>query len=314
MHVYPNDEFNLGRERLQDALGIEDRCLSSHHFHVRCVVYDDDDEHKIAPLVYFRILSGNMAILRRNGLHDDPDDGIDVGRSSGDILLNFGDSLQLTSQVSVEFCSIEGQSFAPPPLNKVQRAEIKLIQEYRLTTKVLGVGGYAAVYVSEKADTGQQFACKIVAHPAEKTADAAQQKERQKVAREYTILAKLSHPNIISLEKVFRATHHDYIFQELITGGDLLSYMDKKGHLTEPQGAVIVRQLLEAVKYLHDHRVVHRDIKPENILVTSWRDGARIVLTDFGQARTMDDVEHAVKKAGIFRMQTLVGTIGYTAP
>ncbi|EME42827.1 hypothetical protein DOTSEDRAFT_173274 [Dothistroma septosporum NZE10] len=314
MHIYPNDEFDVGRPLIQDALKIEDRCLSTHHLNIRCVVYGDDDDSNVAPLVYIRILSGNSARLRKHELHE-PDDGIDIGRSSGDILLNFGDSIQLTDQVEMEFCSVEGQMFTPPAVTEVQRAEIRTFRhEYRLTPKVLGVGGYAAVYVAEKADNGQQFACKIVAHPAEKSANAAQQNERRKVAREYTILAKLSHPNIISLEQVFRAPHHDYILQELIAGGDLLSYLERKGHLTEPQGAVIVRQLLEAVKYLHDHQVVHRDIKPENILVTSWRDGARVVLTDFGQARTMDDIEHAAKKAGVFRMQTLVGTVGYTAP
>lgn len=56
------------------------------------------------------------------------------------------------------------------------------------------------------------------------------------------------------------------------------------------------------------------DIKPENILMTSWRDGARVVLTDFGQSRTIVDLENAAKSAGIGRMHSLVGTYGYTAP
>jgi len=96
--------------------------------------------------------------------------------------------------------------------------------------------------------------------------------------------------------------------QELITGGDLLSYMEKKGtRLEDPHAAVITLQILKAVEYLHDRDVVHRDIKPDNILMSSWEDDARIVLTDFGHAkRTGSRLPQ--------RMYSIVGTIGYTAP
>jgi pheromone a factor receptor len=110
-----------------------------------------------------------------------------------------------------------------------------------------------------------------------------------------------------------------YIFQDLISGGDLFSFMEYKGsRLRDVEAAVIVRQILKGIKYLHDHEIVHRDLKPDNILMTSFDDGARIVITDFGHARYLpkagvrDTSTHA--KASRRRMHTLVGTLEYQAP
>ena len=97
-----------------------------------------------------------------------------------------------------------------------------------------------------------------------------------------------------------------YIFQDLLTAGDLFSFLEfKNGRLLAIEAAVIVRQILIALNYLHDHNIVHRDLKPDNVLMTSLANGSRIVLTDFGCARYINESA---------RMSTIMGTFEYTAP
>lgn len=95
--------------------------------------------------------------------------------------------------------------------------------------------------------------------------------------------------------------------QDIVTAGDLFSYIESKnGKLVEVEAAVIIRQILVALCFLHENNIVHRDIKPENILMTSLSAGCRVVLTDFGAARRIQSQLH--------RMSTLLGTREYAAP
>lgn len=228
--------------------------------------------------------------------------------------------MQLTSKIQILFTVPERGKPNSSALDASQRAECKIFApRYRLSQRVLGFGGYAKVYVANDEKTGKQLACKVVKQARPRHDDDNQMRPSKKrsteiVAREFNVLKKLSHPNIIQLEAVVSTPYNVYIFQDLISGGDLMSHVEKTGCLQEPQAAVIIRQLLEAVKYLHAHQIAHRDIKPENILMTSWKEGGRIVLTDFGQSRTIEDLEVVAAKAGAFRMQTMVGTCGYVAP
>lgn len=97
------------------------------------------------------------------------------------------------------------------------------------------------------------------------------------------------------------------MFQDLLTAGDLFSHIQyKSGRLPDIEAAVILRQIVIAVDYLHRKNIVHRDLKPDNILMTSRADGCRVVLTDFGCAKFIDPISH--------RMSTLVGTLEFSAP
>lgn len=288
-------------------------------------------------MVYLRVLSKNDVQLSHTAEEGHRARRM-ISTHDQDFLLNHGDVFDLTPELSFRFEAEEFYAAPAVTMDDIQRAEISgFSDQYRVMDRKLGTGASAAVFIATKQRTNRLIACKIVPVPVEDPAEVRYAKrtlrlhpdqlteelraikhdvliKREKVAREYDILKNLGHPNIITLEKVICTTHHTYIFQELITGGDLLSYIDKHNGLEEPQAAVIVRQVLSAVDYLHDNDIVHRDIKPENIMMTSWRDGTRIVLTDFGMSRTFRVASAGLKNAAALRMYSMVGTHGYTAP
>lgn len=189
-----------------------------------------------------------------------------------------------------------------------------------MTDRILGSGAFAKAFMAIEQTTRTQIACKIIDLKAigprgktlasynapqhaknydvkaelEKVRDWGYQKMRQmpletklsNYFREFEILHSISHPNIIALDKVFVTNNNLYIFQDLLTGGDLYSYLNSKNNnLLEVEVATIVWQILMAVQYLHDRNIVHRDLKPENIMLTSLTTGARVVLTNFSSAR-----------------------------
>ena len=326
--VYPNDQFDVGRGHVQSIWGKTDMTISSHHLRFWCVMYESESEEKVSPMVYVRVLSSNNVLFSAK-LGTDPSTTHALTKMDPDTLLNHGDVLYLTDKISIRFQTHASYAVQPGHVTPEQISDLEHFDErYLVTDRRLGIGAYGSVFVAVKQLTRRQVACKIIgpsinAQPTVRQirdsfgafpthSDATMQDCRE--SREYTVLKELCHPNIISLEKVICTTTNTYIFQELITGGDLLSYLDKSGPLSEAESAVVARQVVNAVSYLHDHGVVHRDIKPENILMTSWREGSRIVLTDFGQARTFEETKAKLRESAALRMHSMVGTFGYTAP
>ncbi|RDI79801.1 hypothetical protein Vi05172_g10212 [Venturia inaequalis] len=237
-------------------------------------------------------------------------------------------------------------------LSELQSRESQLFKDrFEITSRILGVGGYGSVFAAIHKKSNRQLACKVVnveicfptrskkkplkdvtspqpqksaGHDAEIKPQNRRSPEIRRLKirddpqfREFEILKDLDHPNIIRLEKVFWSVNTFYIFQELVTGGDLFSFIESKGgSLSDIETAVILRQILKAIEYIHDRDIVHRDLKPDNILVTSTAEGARIVVTDFGNARYLPENEAeshdlpAMKR----RMFTVAGTLEYVAP
>lgn len=135
-------------------------------------------------------------------------------------------------------------------------ASSSFFAKYRLDkseTGLLGKGAFSVVRRCERIEDGAQFAVKIV---SQKFASQAQ--------REARILETVQgHPNIVQLIDVHSDPLHFYLVMELLSGNELLERIRKLERFTESEAADIMRQLVSAVKYLHDKRIVHRDLKPE---------------------------------------------------
>ena len=71
------------------------------------------------------------------------------------------------------------------------------------------------------------------------------------------------HPNIVKLVDVFSDQLHVYVVMELMKGGELLERLQRRHTFTEQQASAIIKQLVSAVSFMHQKRVVHRDLKPE---------------------------------------------------
>lgn len=158
---------------------------------------------------------------------------------------------------------------------------------------LLGKGAFSVVRRCERVNDGAQFAVKIV---SQRFASQAQ--------REARILEMVQgHPNIVQLHDVHSDPLHFYLVMELLTGNELLERIRKLERFTESEAADIMRQLVSAVKYLHDKRIVHRDLKPENILFESTDSNARLRLVDFGFARLLPNPMEQQLKTPCFTLQ-----------
>lgn len=126
---------------------------------------------------------------------------------------------------------------------------------------------------------------------------------------EIAVLKKVSmgHQNILTLVDYFETMNNLYLVTDLALGGELFDRICRKGSYYESDAADLIRAVLSAVAYLHDHGIVHRDLKPENLLFRTPEDNADLLIADFGLSRIMDEEQFHV-------LTTTCGTPGYMAP
>ncbi|XP_020896872.1 calcium/calmodulin-dependent protein kinase type 1 isoform X2 [Exaiptasia diaphana] len=129
---------------------------------------------------------------------------------------------------------------------------------------LLGEGSFAQVFKCVEKKTKAPFALKEF----DTTKDGY---ERNIVQQEIKIWKGLEHENIVKLYANFRSGKYLYFVMEFMEGGNLFNDMMERHRYSEKEAASILRQVLEALQYLHSKRIVHRDIKPDNILLQSKR-------------------------------------------
>ncbi|KAG0650671.1 Calcium calmodulin-dependent kinase cmkA [Hyphodiscus hymeniophilus] len=128
----------------------------------------------------------------------------------------------------------------------------------------------------------------------------------QMVYDELEMLQRMKHPHIVKFVDWFESRDKYYIVTQLATGGELFDRICEQGRFTEKDASQTIRQVLEAVDYLHDNNVVHRDLKPENLLYLTGDPHSDLVLADFGIAKMLDSKDEV--------LTTMAGSFGYAAP
>ncbi|RME47495.1 MAG: serine/threonine protein kinase, partial [Caldilineae bacterium] len=178
----------------------------------------------------------------------------------------------------------------PPP---------RLKDRYRLL-EWLGEGSMGMVYRARDETLGRDVAIKFLLPKQIIGGEAS-----ARFLREARLVARLSHPNIMTLHDMGREGNWHYLVLEYIAGQDLHTRLvERGGPLPVAEALHAARGLLEALAYAHQQGVIHRDIKPENILLTP--DG-RVKVADFGLSVARGEMR-------LTRDDVIVGTVLYLAP
>jgi tetratricopeptide (TPR) repeat protein len=165
--------------------------------------------------------------------------------------------------------------------------------------QLLGEGGMGAVYRALDRELDRQVALKLIKPElASNPAILARFKQELLLSRQVT------HRNVVRIYDLGDADGVKFITMEFVNGRDLRAVMREKEKLSPEEAIEIMRQVCQALDAAHSVGVIHRDLKPQNIM---REEGGRILVMDFGLARTMDG--DSMTQTG-----ALVGTMEYMSP
>jgi len=167
---------------------------------------------------------------------------------------------------------------------------------YRITN-ILNIGAYSAVYQCKDISSNNDIVLKCFSAGASKD-----------YLREVGIASNIAHPNLTHCIDTFYHSHRQScIIYEYISGGTLRSWLVKHGPLNFKNVIRCFTDLLTALAYLHDLKLIHCDIKPENVFMRSLDENCfQFVLGDFGSVNSFLEAN--------YKKQQVLVTPAYVAP
>jgi eukaryotic-like serine/threonine-protein kinase len=178
-----------------------------------------------------------------------------------------------------------------------------LVKRYRIE-RVIGRGGFAAVYRADDERLGRPVAVKVITLSA--SDDQAREELRQRFQREARAAASLpQHPNIVTVHDYGTDPQLDldFLVMEYLVGEDLSTHLARQRKLPLEAALGILREAVQGIAVGHRAGLVHRDVKPGNIFLAEPHgdDPFRVCLLDFGIARatTADQTVTRTTRGGV---------------
>ena len=169
---------------------------------------------------------------------------------------------------------------------------------YRLEAK-LGSGGMSTVYLARDTTLDRPVAVKVMHREMSEQAD-----QLERFRQEARAVAKLSHPNVVSVIDAGEDGGYPYIVFEYVEGETLKARINRIGALDTQEALAYAIEIARGLTVAHARKMVHRDIKPQNVLIDAE---GRAKLTDFGISRQLE-------QDGMTATGRVLGTTDYVAP
>ncbi len=169
---------------------------------------------------------------------------------------------------------------------------------YRLEAK-LGSGGMSTVYLASDETLDRPVAVKVMHREM-----SEQEDQLQRFRQEARAVAKLTHPNVVSVIDAGEDGGYPYIVFEYVKGETLKQRIARVGALDTQEAIAYAIEVARGLSVAHARNMVHRDIKPQNVLID---EEGRAKLTDFGISRQLE-------QAGVTATGRVLGTTDYVAP
>lgn len=214
------------------------------------------------------------------------------------------DTLEDPAQLPTAYAEQPPIEEEAPPADTSDKLIGKVLHGYRLES-LLGVGALARVYRARHLVLDREYAVKILYGRA-----AQNERSQRRLEREAVALARLRHPNIVSVVDFGNTDDgRPFLTMEMLQGTDLKTLIEQDGPVPPERAGAIARQIAEALAAAHSAGIVHRDLKPSNVMLV--RDGDREVvkILDFGIARMSRE-----EGTRITASDMLLGTPRYMAP